>query len=188
MEDVHTLVAPLRRLRADPRHGQITTLAILLGYGLGWLVFDLTLVQVTVTIGTALAVQALADRWSVRPVLSGAKSALISSLSLCLLLRTDDVVLAAAAAAVAVLSKFFIRVRGKRLQPDEPRPRSDAPDHRRGWVSPGQWGTQALLAFATGVRRTAGGAPRHAGGRDAGLHRSLRRPAVRAVRSGSVSP
>src|SRR5262245_32095399 len=96
-----------RWLAADPRHGQIATLASLLTYGLGWLDFDLTLPQVAVTLGTALAVQGLADRWTGRPVVSGAKSALISALSLCLLLRTDALWLAAAGSAIAVLSKFF---------------------------------------------------------------------------------
>jgi len=140
---------PLHWLRADPRHGQITTLALLLAYGLGWLAFDLTLGQVAVTVGTALGVQALADGWTGRPVPSGAKSALISSLSLCLLLRTDNVLLAAAAATVAVLSKFLIRVGGKHVfNPTNLAIvvvllASDA-----AWVSPGQWGTQALLAFA----------------------------------------
>ena len=41
------------------------------------------------------ATEAAADRWTGRPVASGAKSALISALSLCLLLRTDALWLAA---------------------------------------------------------------------------------------------
>jgi hypothetical protein len=77
-------------ITADPRHGQIATLATLLAYGVSQLAFDLTAAQAVVTIGTALAVQRLGD-WQVgAPWRSGAKSALISSLSLCLLLRTDD--------------------------------------------------------------------------------------------------
>ena len=45
----------------------------------------------------------------------GCKSALISALSLCLLLRTDWLALAALAAVVAVGSKFLIRVRDKHV-------------------------------------------------------------------------
>lgn len=70
-------------ITADPRHGQIATLATQLA-------LDLTAAQAVVTIGTALAVQRLGD-WRVgAPWRSGAKSAPISSLSLCLPLRTDD--------------------------------------------------------------------------------------------------
>ncbi|MDH4065878.1 MAG: DUF2330 domain-containing protein, partial [Acidobacteriota bacterium] len=133
---------------ADPRHGQLATLALLLAYGLGVLDFDLTLIQLAVTVGTALAMQGLADRWTARPAASGAKSALISSLSLCLLLRTDAPALAALAAAVAVGSKFLIRVRGKHVF----NPTSLALvvmllTTEAAWVSPGQWGTHAIFAF-----------------------------------------
>ncbi len=86
-----------RLLAADPRHGQIATLSALLTYGLVYLSFDLTLAQVGVTVASALAVQAIGDWWSGGRVASGAKSALISALSLCLLLRTDALALAAAA-------------------------------------------------------------------------------------------
>jgi enediyne biosynthesis protein E5 len=140
---------PVHWLRADPRHGQIATLAVLLTYGIGWLAFDLTLTQVVVTIGTALCVQALADGWSGRPVRTGAKSALISSLSLCLLLRTDELALAAAASTVAVLSKFLIRVDGKHVfNPTNLALVVMLLTTDAAWISPGQWGTRAVLAFA----------------------------------------
>jgi Na+-translocating ferredoxin:NAD+ oxidoreductase RnfD subunit len=140
---------PFRWLRADPRHGQVAALALLLGYGLVWLGFDLTLPQVAVTLATALVVQAAADAWTRRPLPSGAKSALISALSLCLLLRTDDLRLAGAAATVAVLSKFLIRVRGKHVfNPTNLALVVMLLATEAAWVSPGQWGTQALLVFA----------------------------------------
>ena len=101
-------------LRADPRHGQIATLGLLLAYGLGWLGFDLTAGQAIVTIVAAVTVQFAVDRYTGRP-LSGTKSALISALSLGLLLRTNDLRLAVIAALVAVLSKFVVRARGKHV-------------------------------------------------------------------------
>src|SRR5215510_1757365 len=104
-----------RLLLADPRHGQIATLASLLAYGLAFLEFDLTLPQVIVTIGSTVLVQAVADRWTGRDKVSGAKSALISSLSLCLMLRTDSLLVAALAAFIAVSSKFLIRLNGKHV-------------------------------------------------------------------------
>jgi hypothetical protein len=79
---------------------------------------------------------------------SGAKSALISSLSLCLLLRTDALVLAATGSAVAVLSKFLIRVHGKHVfNPTNIAIVALMLTTDRVWVSPGQWGAQAVLAF-----------------------------------------
>ena len=136
-------------LAADPRHGQIATLASLLVYGMARLDFDVSAAQALVTIGTALAVQRAGDAWTCAPWTSGAKSALISSLSLCLLLRTDALVWAAAGAAIAVGSKFLIRAHGKHVF----NPTNVAlaalilatPDV---WVSPGQWGTGASFAFA----------------------------------------
>jgi Na+-translocating ferredoxin:NAD+ oxidoreductase RnfD subunit len=139
---------PWEWLRADPRHGQIAALALLFTYGVGWLAFDITGPQAAATIGTALAVQALADTVTGRGRLSGAKSALISSLSLCLLLRTDHLWLAATASAIAVLSKFLIRVRDKHVfNPTNLALVALLLTTDAAWVSPGQWGTQAVLAF-----------------------------------------
>jgi len=72
----------------DPRAYQITVLAALLGVGLTQLRFEVTLVQVAVTFAAALATQVIGARLAgLRDV--GLSSALISSLSLCLLLRTS---------------------------------------------------------------------------------------------------
>jgi len=136
-------------LTADPRHGQIATLASLLAYGMARLDFDVSGGQVLLTLGTALVVQRAGDAWTGAPWASGARSALISALSLCLLLRTAQLAWAAVAAAIAVGSKFLVRVRGKHVF----NPTNLAlavlllvtPD---AWVSPGQWGTGASFAFA----------------------------------------
>jgi hypothetical protein len=135
-------------LRADPRHGQIATLTLLLCYGFSWLAFDLSLAQALVTIGSALAAQAGTDWWSGRPLVSGAKSALISSLSLCLLLRTDHLLLAASAALIAIVSKVVIRIRDKHVfNPTNLALVVMLLATDAAWVSPGQWGTNAVLAF-----------------------------------------
>ena len=142
------VVSVWRLLAADPRHGQIATLATLLAFGLTRLHFDLTVAQIVVTVGTALAVQAAADRYTGRSLASGARSALISALSLCLLLRTDALVLAALASAVAVGSKFLVRIGGKHVfNPTNLALVAILLTTERAWVSPGQWGTQAVLAF-----------------------------------------
>lgn len=140
--------AAWRWLQRDPRHGQIASLSVLVCYGVSRLGFDLPLTQAAVTLGTAVAVQAAADRYAGRPVAAGAKSALISALSLCLLLRTDHLALAAAASAVAILSKFLIRVDDKHVfNPTNLALVALLLGTDAAWVSPGQWGTQAFLAF-----------------------------------------
>jgi enediyne biosynthesis protein E5 len=149
MRHCSRLCASLSRLlKADPRHGQIATLGTLLVYGLIFLDFDLTLAQVAITIVTALGVQWACDGWTARDHASGLKSALISSLSLCLMLRTDALALAALAAALAVGSKFLIRVRGKHVfNPTNLALVALMLTTDAAWVSPGQWGTHAALAF-----------------------------------------
>ena len=83
------------------------------------------------------------------PAGTGLKSALISSLSLCLLLRTDTVLVAAAGAAIAVGSKFVLRVAGKHVfNPTNGALAALLLVTDRAWVSAGQWGTGATFAFA----------------------------------------
>jgi hypothetical protein len=137
-----------RPFMADPRHGQIATLASLLAYGLTFLEFDITLPQVVITLAAALLTQQLGDLWTSRDRTSGAKSALISALSLCLLLRTDALSLAALGAALAVGSKFLLRVGRKHIfNPTNFAIVAMMLTTSGVWVSPGQWGTHAVLAF-----------------------------------------
>jgi len=136
-------------LTADPRHGQIATLATLLGYGAWQLDFDISAAQAGVTVATALVVQRLGNWRTGAPWWSGAKSALISSLSLCLLLRTDSLAWAAAGATLAVGSKFLLRAAGKHVfNPTNGALVALLLLTDAVWVSPGQWGTGASFAFA----------------------------------------
>lgn len=133
--------------RLDPRLYQIAVLASLLVAGLTRLEFDLALSQVVVTVTTALLVQAIGARLARRADL-GLSSAVISSLSLCLLLRTTDLRLAALASSIAVSSKFVLRIRGKHLfNPTNLALVALLATADRAWVSPGQWGDVALFAF-----------------------------------------
>lgn len=136
-----------RRLRADPRHFQIAALATLLGYGMLVLEFPVTLFAVIVTVGSCLGCQWLATRLS-RAGAFEPRSALISALSLALLLRVDDWHWLVLAAAIAVGSKFALRVRGRHFF--NPTALAIAAlvlftDH--AWVSPGQWGHAALAGL-----------------------------------------
>jgi len=154
-----------RRGRArDPRDYQVAALATLLVLGKLALGFDVSWPQIWITLTSALAWQWLAARmgWpSTAAAITSPppfewRSALISGLSLCLLLRTRVLIWAGIAGIVAVGSKFALRL---------PRAGSGGTKHLLNptngaivllllsgapvWVSPGQWGHH--LALAVGV-------------------------------------
>src|SRR5882762_7270067 len=114
-----TLPDLIRRLHPrDPRLYQIATLATLLVYGLIWLEFEITAARALVLLATVLLTQAVCDHLAAGrpiprqpPVAVNIKSALISGLSLCLLLRTNYLELAILAAVLTIAGKFVIRVR-----------------------------------------------------------------------------
>ena len=135
---------------ADPRLYQIGTLASLLVYGIGWLDFDITASRVVLLLTTVLATQWICDRLVGGGARFGmtARSALISGLSLCLLLRTNRADLAALAAIVTIASKFLIRVHGKHVfNPTNGGIVAMLLMTNQVWVSPGQWGAVASFAF-----------------------------------------
>ena len=137
--------APARR--SDPRLYQIAVLAGLLGYGLLRLDLEVTPAQALVTLGAALGTQYLGGRLTGLPRFDPL-SALISGLSLCLLLRTGSLGLAATTAVVAIASKFLIRVRGKHVfNPTNVALVAMLLVTGRVWVSPGQWGSFAIFSF-----------------------------------------
>jgi Na+-transporting NADH:ubiquinone oxidoreductase subunit NqrB len=135
---------------ADPRLYQIGTLASLLVYGIGWLDFDITAGRVALLLGTVLVAQWVCDRIAgvAQPFRYTARSALISGLSLCLLVRTNRAELAIAAAVVVIASKFLIRVNGKHVfNPTNGGIVAMLVLTNQVWVSPGQWGAAASFAF-----------------------------------------
>jgi len=135
-------------LRRDPRLYQIAALSLLLFYGWVGLKFDLSAAQAAVTMAVALVVQ-VACTWFWKLPAFDPRSALISGLSLCLLLRSNSLWLAAAAAAVTIASKFLFRWKGKHLF----NPTNFGLvfmmlcTHGQIWVSPGQWGAVAFFGF-----------------------------------------
>ncbi|HKB10659.1 MAG TPA: RnfABCDGE type electron transport complex subunit D [Vicinamibacterales bacterium] len=134
---------------ADPRLYQIGTLASLLVYGMGWLDFDITIFRVVLLLATVLATQYICDRIAGGPPFHmSARSALISGLSLCLLLRTNRPELAVLAAIVTIASKSLIRVRGKHVfNPTNGGIVAMLLLTNAVWVSPGQWGAAAAFGF-----------------------------------------
>ena len=139
--------AAASRRHLDPRFYQIAVLSGLLIYGLGWLHFDITPGRAALLLSTALLTQYVCTKLWGLPKFDP-KSALISGLSLCLLLRTNYAMLAIAAAVITIASKFVVRWNGKHIF----NPTNfglvflmvvGAPV----WVSPGQWGNVAYFGF-----------------------------------------
>jgi Na+-transporting NADH:ubiquinone oxidoreductase subunit NqrB len=105
-------------IAGDPRGYQIAALGTLLLLGLTRFGFEISLPHVAVTLTSALAGQWLATRtgWPFAPAARTSpprfewRSALISGISLCLLLRAPHAGWMALAGLVAVGSKFVLRV------------------------------------------------------------------------------
>ena len=130
----------------DPRLYQIASLGALLLYGLIWLHFDISLWQIVVTLSTALLTQYAGTRFYRLPSFDP-RSTLISGLSLCLLLRTNDLAIAALASFIAIGSKFVVRWKDKHLFNPTNIALVAVLASGFGWVSPGQWGQVAWLGF-----------------------------------------
>jgi len=131
----------------DPRYYQIAVLSLLLVVGAGFLHIKLYWLHVLAIAVIAQLTQYLGSRWLAK-VAYDPRSAAITTLSLTLLLRTDDLRFAALAAIIAVGSKFVVRIRGKHVF----NPANAAivllmlaSDHV--WVSTGQWGSATIAAF-----------------------------------------
>src|SRR2546425_4504652 len=137
----------LPALRWDPRLYQIATLSGLLGYGVFWLGLEVQARTAVAIVATALVTQ-LACTWLTGRGRFDPRSALISALSLCLLLRTGALGLAMLTAAVAIASKFTLRVGDKHVfNPTNFALVAMMLATASVWVSPGQWGSGLVFAF-----------------------------------------
>lgn len=138
----------MRHTTFDPRLYQILVLASLLVYGVVRLDLEVRAPLSAAMLATVLLTQYACTRIWRLPAFDP-KSALISGLSLCLLLRTNVLVLAIVAALATIAGKFLIRWRGKHLF----NPTNFGivalmlATDGKVWVSPGQWGSAALFAF-----------------------------------------
>jgi enediyne biosynthesis protein E5 len=131
---------------SDPRHWQIFSLTVLLAFGLCALGFDQSPVSVATILCCALMAQWICCK-AARLLRYDPLSALISALSLCLLLRAEQLWVLAAASVLAIASKFLIRWNGKHVF----NPTNFAIGvmllSGMAWISPAQWGSRTWLAF-----------------------------------------
>jgi len=141
----------MKAILKDPRIYQILTLSGLLTFGQTMRAFEIAPVHIL-----AIAAAACATQWlgsfliAVRPDF---KSALITALSLTLLLRADSVWPLMAAATIAIGSKFTLRLDGRHIfNPANIGIVAVVLLTDAAWTTPGQWGTAvwfaALLAGA----------------------------------------
>lgn len=136
-----------RRKPLDPRWYQIGALAALLAWGLTVLDFDVSPARAVLLVAGALGAQYACTRIVRLPAFEP-KSALISGLSLCLLLRTNSGWLALLAAVAAVASKFLLRWNGKHVfNPTNFGIAAVMLATGQAWVSPAQWGNAAFFGF-----------------------------------------
>jgi Na+-transporting NADH:ubiquinone oxidoreductase subunit NqrB len=132
--------------RFDPRLFQIAALGGLLAYGLLRLDLQVAPGRVALILAAVLATQYACTRLWRLPAFDP-RSALISGLSLCLLLRTNSEGLAAVAAVLAIGSKFVVRLGGKHVFNPTTFALVVLLLTGEAWVSPGQWGSAAWLSF-----------------------------------------
>ena len=138
----------MRQPKFDPRLYQILVLSSLLVYGVTRLDLEIRPVLAAAMLATVLLTQYICTKVWKLPAFDP-RSALISGLSLCLLLRTNFLVLGLVAAVITIASKFVIRWNGKHLF----NPTNFGivalmlATGGKVWVSPGQWGSAALFAF-----------------------------------------
>lgn len=140
------------RIFKDPRHYQIAILGSLAVYGVTILGLDVEPGIAWTVILSSLAFQLIFTRWVGLPRFDP-RSPLISALSLILLLRTRSVAIALAAALLTIGSKFGIRAgkgeNGRHVfNPTNFGLAATMQLFDGAWVSQGQWGSGALLAFA----------------------------------------
>lgn len=131
----------------DARHFQIIYLGAFLLYGslaLGW---DAEIGRYLAVISTCLITQYFFIK-HLRLSISGLKSAMITALGLCLLLKAGSTWTLVLASVLAIGSKFLIRWSGKHVfNPGNFGIVIAILVTGDAWISPGQWGTDTTLVY-----------------------------------------
>ncbi|MFO0385701.1 MAG: DUF2330 domain-containing protein [Flavobacteriales bacterium] len=140
-----------RWFRSDGRHFQLVSQLLFLTYGifvLGWNADGSNYLAAFVG---AVGTQLLFIRQEQAPMHS-LKSALVTTLGLCLLLKANSPVLFFLAGALAIGQKFAFRHNGKHLwNPAAFGIVMAILLSGEAWVSPGQWGSAAVLVMVIGT-------------------------------------
>jgi Na+-transporting NADH:ubiquinone oxidoreductase subunit NqrB len=148
---MHLLRNTLHWLRSDGRHFQIIAQISFLLYGVLLLGWDADWKNyLAIFLGVLLA-QGLAIRFAGYPMHS-LKSALITGLGLSLLMKANDPMLFLFGALLAIGMKFLSKVKGKHLwNPANFGIVAAAALSGEAWISPGQWGSSAIIVLIVGT-------------------------------------
>lgn len=149
--DISTLKSVINAFFRDARHFQILYLASFLTFGIIELQWEIPISQLFVVIGASLITQLIWLKITKRP-LNGLKSALITALGLCLILKSASLLTFLVAAVVAISSKFVLKINQKHLfNPANFGIIFSILVLGDAWISPGQWGSSAIFLFALSV-------------------------------------
>lgn len=132
------------RIFRDPRDYQILFLACFLLLGVWIRDFSVKPENVVAVMIGALGTQWIIDRIEKK---NSQRSAWITGLSLCLLLRSNSVVIMFFAAVLSIASKLLLRYRNKHFFNPSNLGLIAAIAISGAWVTPGQWGTDVWLFF-----------------------------------------
>lgn len=155
-------LALLDFLRRDGRHFQLIWLSSFLLYGIFAIGWNVELWRYATLIGTCLSVQMLGvaavnqlrkGDWRLSAQdFSTLKSAGITSLGLSLLCKANSPMTLVLVAAIAIGSKFLVRFQGKHIfNPANVGIIAAILLTGDAWISPGQWGSNAVLLFFIGT-------------------------------------
>ncbi|MBN8852501.1 MAG: hypothetical protein BGO55_01985 [Sphingobacteriales bacterium 50-39] len=147
---------PVKKIAFDPRYFQLCFQLVFMSYGLLWLGWTAEWDHYFFSIAGALIFNYLAEgvrqkKWpGLAAWRSWGLSALVSAMSLCLLLKTGHWYTSLLAAGLTVTSKYIIRIRGKHIfNPSAFGIVATLLLSKDAWLSPGQWGSDIVLFFFT---------------------------------------
>ncbi len=136
--------------KSDARHYQVLFQLSFLLYGIFALDWELPLMRFNIVILACLGVQTLFILLKTKDW-TGLKSALITAFSLCLMLAANSTWTFVLAAILAISSKFFLKINGKHIfNPANFGIMITLMITGDAWISPGQWGSNALLLMLVG--------------------------------------
>lgn len=145
------MIEKARAFTADPRHGQITALSVLILLGMSVFAFEMPWWRPLTALVAALFTQGLFS--ALLQMRFDWRSPTITALSLTLLLRTEGPDLVALAAILAIASKAVLRIDSRHFV----NPAAFAIVivvlvFDGAWISPGQWGVEGwAVVFAAGA-------------------------------------
>lgn len=144
-----------RSFALDPRYFQVIFQAIFLSYGIFYLHWSADWLHYFISICGCLFFQYAADSIKAKRFLKPDEfnrwgfSVLISAMSLCLLLKVDHWTISLLAAFLTVASKYIFRINGKHIfNPSAFGIIVAIILSKDGWLSPGQWGSNAIMLFS----------------------------------------